>query len=81
MDQGPIGQARIGIKITDGRRTQRTQHMLVIVGDHFVYARNRAHDLPNAKSLTETGNGVRERFPILDASVPLVQNSVKGSTT
>jgi hypothetical protein len=39
----------LGIKITDGRRTQR---MLVIVGDHFVYARNRAHDLPNAKSLT-----------------------------
>jgi hypothetical protein len=27
--------------------------MLVVAGDHFLYARNRASDLPAAKSLTE----------------------------
>lgn len=39
----------LGIKIMNGRRTER---MLVVVGDHFVYARNRTHDLPTAESLT-----------------------------
>ncbi len=39
----------LGIKITNGARTER---MLVVIGDHFVYARNRAKDLPAADSLT-----------------------------
>lgn len=39
----------LGIKIMNGKRTER---MLVVVGDHFVYARNRTRDLPPARSLT-----------------------------
>jgi len=39
----------LGIKIMNGKRTER---LLVVVGDHFVYARNRTHDLPTAESLT-----------------------------
>jgi hypothetical protein len=39
----------LGIKVVNGTRTER---MLVVIGDHFVYARNRARDLPAAASLT-----------------------------
>ena len=40
----------LGLKIT---RAGRVERMLTVVGDHFVYARNRARDLPDAQSLTE----------------------------
>ena len=33
------------------RRAVRLERFLVVAGDHFVYARNRAHDLPRADSL------------------------------
>lgn len=33
------------------RRAGRVERILTVVGDHFVYARNRAHDLPPAESL------------------------------
>lgn len=39
----------LGIQIKQGARTER---MLVIVGDHFVYARDRSRDLPPAESLS-----------------------------
>jgi hypothetical protein len=34
-------------------RAGRLDRMLVVAGDHFLYARNRASDLPAARSLTE----------------------------
>jgi len=34
-------------------RGARLDRMLVVVGDHFLYARNRSHDLPPAESLAE----------------------------
>ena len=40
----------LGLKIT---RAGRVERMLIVVGDHFVYARNRTRDLPDAPSLTE----------------------------
>jgi hypothetical protein len=40
----------LGLKIT---RAERVERMLIVVGDHFVYARNRTRDLPDAPSLTE----------------------------
>ncbi len=40
----------LGLKIT---RANRLERMLIVVDDHFVYARNRTHDLPHAHSLTE----------------------------
>ena len=40
----------LGLKIT---RAGRVERMLTVVGDHFVYARNRTRDLPDAQSLTE----------------------------
>ena len=40
----------LGLKIT---RAGRVERMLIVVGDHFVYARNRMRDLPDAPSLTE----------------------------
>ena len=40
----------LGLKIT---RAGRVERMLIVVGDHFVYARNRTRDLPDAQSLTE----------------------------
>jgi hypothetical protein len=38
----------LGIKITGNKRTEV---ILTVVGDHFVYARNRRRDLPRAESL------------------------------
>jgi hypothetical protein len=35
------------------RRAGRLAQMLVVAGDHFVYARNREHDLPAADSLAD----------------------------
>ena len=40
----------LGLKIT---RAGRVERMLIVVGDHFVYARNRTRDLPDAPSLSE----------------------------
>ena len=34
-----------------GERAGRLEHVLVVAGDHFLYVRNRAKDLPNAVSL------------------------------
>jgi hypothetical protein len=34
-------------------RAGRLDRMLVVAGDHFLYARNREGDLPAARSLTE----------------------------
>lgn len=44
----------LGIKIANGSRTER---MLVVVGDHFVYARNRKRDLPPGASLSAIAAG------------------------
>ncbi len=35
------------------RRARRLERFLVVAGDHFIYARNRAHDLPQADSLAK----------------------------
>lgn len=39
----------LGIKVANDHRTER---ILVVVGDHFVHARNRKRDLPVAKSMS-----------------------------
>jgi hypothetical protein len=39
------------------RRNGRVEQILSVVGDHFVYARNRAHDLPRADSLAALAEG------------------------
>jgi hypothetical protein len=36
----------------DGKGTARPHQLLLVVGDHFAYARNRSVDLPNADSLS-----------------------------
>ena len=40
----------LGIQI---KRDGRVEQSLAVVGDHFVYARNRARDLPRAESFSE----------------------------
>ena len=44
----------LGIQV---KRDGRVDRMLAVVGDHFVYARNRARDLPRAESLAVLAAG------------------------
>jgi|SRR6185436_19775506 len=44
----------LAVRVT---RAGRLDRMLVVTGDHFLYARNRGSDLPAAKSLTELAAG------------------------
>ena len=49
------GETRfIGI---EDRKGERLERLLAVVGDHFVYARNRAKDLPRAESLAALAQG------------------------
>lgn len=58
----------LGIKIVNGKRTEA---ILTIVGDHFIYARNRRRDLPKAESLTALAvNATRaELIELLDCEL------------
>ena len=60
----------LAIKVATGKRTER---ILVVVGDHFVYARNRARDLPRADSLvalaTQTTATRAQIIELLDCEV------------
>jgi hypothetical protein len=69
------GGSFFGFRVTRARPdgTTRTEAILSVAGDHFIYARNRKDDLPNANSLRDliksSGAGREQIIEILDCEV------------
>ena len=59
-------------------RAGRLDRMLVVAGDHFLYARNRAHDLPSARSLTELAAGASREQLLAYLDCELSHGTVRG---
>jgi len=59
-------------------RADRLERMLVVVGDHFLYARNRARDLPAAASLTALAATASREQLIAYLDCELAQGLIRG---
>lgn len=65
----------LAVRVT---RAGRLDRMLVVAGDHFLYARNRASDLPAARSLTELAAGASREQLLAYLDCELSHGSVRG---
>lgn len=61
-------------------RAGRLDRMLVVAGDHFLYARDRASDLPAAKSLTELAATASREQLLAYLDCELSHGLVRGGT-
>ncbi|HWO23876.1 MAG TPA: hypothetical protein VNO30_34275 [Kofleriaceae bacterium] len=61
-------------------RAGRLDRMLVVAGDHFLYARNRARDLPAAGSLTELAAQASREQLLAYLDCELSYGSVRGGS-
>jgi hypothetical protein len=56
----------LGVEVT---RDDRVSELLAVVGDHFVYARDRARDLPPAESLAALATTRAQMIELLDCEL------------
>lgn len=62
----PNEERFLGIEVT---RDQRVHELLAVAGDHFVYARNRARDLPPGESLIAIAQTREQMIDVLDCEL------------
>lgn len=62
----PNDERYLGIEWMQG---ERVHALLAVVGDHFVYARNRARDLPPADSLAALAHSRADMLELLDCEL------------